>query len=699
MSSLGQKFPAFPRRINSREKPENGSLRCTESVKSFLSGVVLLSILLPVFASAADEVAVFRLTNLQAFIELFYRKNVINNQATGIETAIDDSRQQVELGMSTNSYIFHPKLLQMRFAGGLIFDRQDINREQSSLVPVGTTQSGSGQEQVLLNLDTSFQFLKDKPYPTTFSYFRANPVVRTGLEGSFTQTTERYGVDFELRDILPVSFSVNASRDSSFGESLDRIVDFTSDRVSVRSRKSFSSGDRIALHYELSSRNSRNGDPARTIQETLRQSQHVLLTSNWRLGSRDQLQIDQTARFNRRDNPDVTDINFVPRFRWEHSPTLQSRYSYSFNQSERPEAMVKIRSETASAALHYSPTPELNGLVQTNVDRSVETNRLLQNARGFSSRVNYKRGTRTSQLNLSLGLGYQRKDQDSQVTQISVLEEVVVLVGTTPVSLSRDFIILDTVIVRNETGTQTLIEGVDYRLIEIGSRTQIERLIGGSILDGETVLVDYDAKTGGTFEYSLVNQTLNADFRFAKYHNIFLRYRSNMQTLESGFSTLPFNSVEALEIGLREQLPLRWGGLQLYGEARYLRQDEDINPFNQKSILASLQAPLPHRLNLTISASRNFVDNLNSDEDSDMTVFNANLTWQARRNLTVRAEGHYDEDTGGTLLRRRSRAKLSLQWRFRRISIGMDARYEDQQQGEVKNDNYEFWLRIRRELF
>jgi len=664
-----------------------------------LTCVVLVSILLPAIASAQEEVDLFRLTSLQAFIELFYRKSITGNQATGNETDIDDFRQQIEIGMSTRSYIFHPKLLQIGLAGSLLSDRQDISREQTSPEPKGTTQSGSSQRQVLLNLDTTFQFLKDKPYPTTFSYLRQNPVMRTGLEGSFTQTTDRFGIDFQLRDVLPVSFSVNAFRDSSFGESLDRIIDFTSDRVSIKTRKLYSSGDRIALNYEISNQNSRNGDPRRSIQETQRRSQNMALTSSWRLGSRDQFHINQTAGFNRRDNPDVTDFNFSPRFRWLHSSVLQSRYLYNFNQSERPESMAKNRMETATAALHYNPTSRLNGFVRADFDRSTDADRLLQNAYGLTSRGSYKKFIKNGQINLSLGLGYQRNDRESLEPQISVIEEAVVLVGTFPVSLSRDFVITDTVVVRNETGTQTLIEGVDYRLIEIGSRTQIERSIGGSILDGETVLVDYDAETGGTFEYDQIDQTLNADFRFAKYHNVFFRYRNNRQILKSGFPTLPFNSVRALEIGLREQLPLRWFGLQLYGEARYLQQDEDINPYDQKSILVSVQAPLPYRLKLNVSASRNFVNNLNSDEDADMTVFNSNLTWQARKNLTVRAEGYYDKDTGGTILRTRTKAKIGAQWRFRKISVGMDARYEKQQQGEIESDVYEIWLRIRRELF
>ena len=82
-----------------------------------------------------------------------------------------------------------------------------------------------------------------------------------------------------------------------------------------------------------------------------------------------------------------------------------------------------------------------------------------------------------------------------------------------------------------------------------------------------------------------------------------------------------------------------------------------------------------------------------------MTVFNANLNWRASKSLTVRAEGYYDEDTGGTILRSMTKAKLKAQWRIRKISIEMDAKYEEQQQGDIRSDNYEYWLRIRRELF
>ena len=82
-----------------------------------------------------------------------------------------------------------------------------------------------------------------------------------------------------------------------------------------------------------------------------------------------------------------------------------------------------------------------------------------------------------------------------------------------------------------------------------------------------------------------------------------------------------------------------------------------------------------------------------------MTVFNANVTWLALRSLTIRAEGNYAEDTGGTILRSNTRWKLTANWRYRRVSLRLDSRYVEQRQGDIENDHFELWLHIRRELF
>ena len=658
-----------------------------------------LVLLLPSFAAHAQEVAPFRLTDFWAYLELTYRLDQLNSKSIGVETDIDDDRRQVELGISSTSYIFHPKLLQMRIAGSLLSDRQRIVRE-SIAQPAGNTDlSRSRRKEVLLNLDATFQFLKDKPFPTTISYIRDNPIVSTGLEGSFTQESERLGIDFRLRDILPFSLALSASENSSFGESLDRVVDNNTERLSLTARKTFSSGNRLTMDYETTVQESRNGDPRRPIQETVRETERILMTSSSRLGGDDQLRIDQTLRLNRRDEPDVTDIFFSPLVRWDHSQNWESIYRYDFSRTKRPDSDFENTAQALSASARYSPSEEFNGLMTVDFDRSEEVGRLSRNARGVSGQANIQNTSSIGQLSLSVGLGYRLDDRESQSPRVIIREEPVTFVGAAPIPLSRDFVVAGTVVVNNATGTQTYIEGVDYLLSEVGSITRIERLISGSILDGETVLVDYEAETGGTFEYSQINQSLNANYKFGGYHNVFLRYFNNRQSLQSGLPTLPFNSVESIEVGLREEIPVRSRGIQISGEIRYRRQEEDINPFEQSSIALSLQAPLSAKLRLAATVSRSVADNFFADEDSDLTAVNANITWQALRSLVIRADGSYDKDTGGSVLRSNTRWKVTGQWRYRKVSLRLDTRYRRQRQGDLDNDHYEFWIQFRREIF
>jgi hypothetical protein len=658
-----------------------------------------LALFLLATVTHAQEITPFKLTDFWAYLELSYRLNQINNQSTGVETDIDDDRRQIELGVSTNSYVYHPKLLQMRIAGSLLSDRQEILRELTSMPTGSVDVSRSDRKELLLNMDASLRFLKDKPYPTTFTYVRDNPIVSTGVEGSFSQESERMGLDIQLRDVLPFRLALNASKGSAFGQSLDRVVDTSTDRVNVSARKTFSEGNLMTLDYDTSIQESRNGDPRRPIQETIRKTERFLLTSGSRFGDDDQVRFDQTLRLNRRDEPEVTDISFSPLLRWMHSPRWETIYRFDFNQSERPESNFKNRAEALNASIRYIPSQTINGLLRAEYDRSEEVGRLSQDAHGLSARANIKHASAAGRLNLTLDLGYRLDDRVSQSPRVIIEEEPVTLIGSAPIPLSREFIVVDTIVVNNDTGTQTYVEGVDYLVSVVGSTTRIERLISGSILDGETVLVDYQAETGGTFEFSQINQSISADFRFPRFHNLFFRYFNNRQNLQSGTPTLPFNSVESFEIGLREEIPIQTRGIHISGEARFRRQEEDINPFDQASLSLSVRVPLSAKANLSASASRSFVDNFFSDEDSDLTTFNANITWQALKSLTVWAEGHYDKDTGGTVLRSNTRWKAAAQWRYRRISMRVDTRYKRQRQGDLDNDNFEFWVQIRRDMF
>jgi hypothetical protein len=138
-------------------------------MRNIIPTCTALALMLPVCAAHSQEIAPFRLTDFWAYLELKYRVDEIDNRSTGVETNIDDTRFQIELGGSSTSYVFHPKLLQMHISGSLLSDRQNIAREQILLPAAAAELSRSSRESLLVNLNARLQFLKDKPYPTTIS--------------------------------------------------------------------------------------------------------------------------------------------------------------------------------------------------------------------------------------------------------------------------------------------------------------------------------------------------------------------------------------------------------------------------------------------------------------------------------------------------------------------------------------------------
>ena len=659
-----------------------------------------LLMLLPISKSVAHEGKIFKLTDFSGQMEIknLFRTN--DNQSKGVETNVQDFNREMELGLSTHGYIYHPYMFDFDIGGGIEFSQSNSDRKQSFLTANDSIKTRSDIESLLWNMNLFMQFLKQKSYPVTLSYSRNNPTIQTGIEGSFTQINENYGLNMQLTGLLPVNLFLNATRNTARGETLDRIIDNTYDRVTFKADKRFTNSKRASFSYELTQMDSRSGDPRKPIRETQRLSHRTSFDSNWRFGSRDQFFLMENASYNWSNNPDVMNLSLEPNFRWQHTSKLASNYRYSFLQTERPESDFRTKLQSATASVRYTPTSRLYGNLAIDGDQSTQSKGFMQNSYGSNIHVKYTRPVfLSSELGLSGGLDYQFKDREASLAQIDILEESHRLTGTAPITLAKEFVVSGTVVVRNETDTQTFMEDVDYRLINVGSQMQIERLIGGSILDGETVLIDYEIETGGTFGYSIFNQNFSADLTLAQYYKLFLNYRGSDQTILSGIPTTPLNSVKSVEVGSRVDLPLRWQGAHVGGGARYTYQDENINPFSRISLDAYAQVPLPYQLNFRINVRYSLNDNFNSDEDQNLIAVNGNLNWRASQNLKVTAEGYYDEDDGGAVLRSRTEATLRANWRFHRLSLSVETKYRNQVQGNLEKDELSLWLVVRRELF
>lgn len=668
-------------------------------LKFAILGLLALHILsaAPAFA---QEISLFRLTEHEGYFGLQYFLKSDDTESVGVTTNMQNWTGRSDLYVNTQGYIYHPNLLEFELGGGIAFNHSRAKRTQTIQSSDEARETSSSGHELLWNMNLFMKLMKQKPYPVSLYYRRSNPLQQTGNEGDYNQLLETYGVQAQLMEVLPMNLDLVFDHNSAEGQTLDRIIDRIDDRLTFKANRFFSRGNRLEFKYELRQLESRNGDPRRELVEVIRASNRVYLASNWSFGGNDQFQFSESASYSRADNPDVITLNVAPAFRWQHTPKLYSNYRYGFVQIERPEIASKSRAQTAVATVSYRPIRRLGINLSADLDRFGDADGFREDSNGARGRVTYDRDlSSTSRFSVSGALGYQLRDRESEIGQIDIFEEIQVLVGTTPATLNRDYVVADSIVVRNTTGSQTFIEGIDYQVRTLGTQTQIERLIRGSILDGESVSVDYSIETGGTFSYTIVSQNLNVDFSFARYYKLFARYSDTAQSVVEGVPTNPLNSQRLLEFGGRVDIPSRWYGLDLGGGFRLGRQMEDINPFDRMGLDAYVRAPLPYRLDLQVNLRYDRINYRFSTEDQNLIAVNGNLSWSSQRNLRVVAEAYFERDTGGSDLRQRTQATLRLDWGFRRLTVGAEAKYNKEVQGDLKKDALSIWLRARRVLF
>jgi len=89
----------------------------------------------------------------------------------------------------------------------------------------------------------------------------------------------------------------------------------------------------------------------------------------------------------------------------------------------------------------------------------------------------------------------------------------------------------------------------------VGLQTRLQRLVGGNLLDGQDVLVDYAFDVGGTFALKQTDQTLNVDWSLGNTLSLYFRYLDSAPRLASGAPTTPLNAVQSMLYGLRADGP------------------------------------------------------------------------------------------------------------------------------------------------
>jgi len=600
-----------------------------------------------------------------------------------------------EIFVRAQGFAYHPNLMRFEVGGGPVFQQSEFNSNVGS----------NSENEADFNFLTRLSFLEKKPYPVAFYYNQTHPSLSVGLTGRFQQENINYGLDAALLEpVSPVQLTLNAQKSETNGQGFDVIVDDTVETVTLRAHRAYNAGDFIELTQNWNQSLSLSGNPALPVQEASTDSNATSLNTRNFFGADKQIRLSTVATYSILDTviadqkqPDIQNLRIFPDIRWNHSKKLYSFYRYNFQESEN--GPIETTNQNLVGGLVYLKNEHQNANVDVHAEDNKSTGQQ-QNIFGSNGSVSYLIPADWGALNMSAGLRLDNNTQDANRFITVIDESHQFFAGQTEVTLSNDFVEEDSISVRLNNSTIELTIDVDYELEFTGSVTIIRRLGAGAINDDDIILVTYNYLSQGEgLDYRTLEQNYQFGLDYEDWFNAFIRYRDLKNNLLAGTLNFPLNDIQSTTYGINLNKHF-WQAWQAGAEAQFQDQKEDISPFERETYNIYLQMPVTfiNQSSLRLSAGLAHTDNLSSVEDSDLTRYGMRFFMRRSRNSSFAYETSQEEDTGGSLRELRREHAANFQWRFRKLSFIVEARYTDEEQGTFERERTVMRAMLRRDF-
>jgi len=657
---------------------------------SFRRTGALMALLLATAASAQDEIAALRVTDLGGELTVRYRLDEWVNRFGPERSWVETPYWTAELSLAAQGYVYHPALLGWRLRGGPLLLRYAYESDAGA----------SDGDEVLYNLETTLDFLQRRSTPFTLWYRRDHPEVTTGLSGRFLAETDEYGARGRLGAGASGAYlDWEAAHWDSFGSGLSTTLDERLDRASVRTALPYRASDNLRLDLNWSDRTSRSGAPGIPIQRSAISTASAELTGDNRFGAARPLQLRQnlmwlTQTTDAGGRSELDDFSYTGNADWQYSDATRAFATARYRRSDR--RIDTSRTGTFRVGVDHRFTTRLNAVAEGDHARDRATG-FARDVNGLQLSARYRRPLPFGSFSASARLGAQRTDQDAVADRVAVFDEALVLAGTAPVPLSRPFVVDGSVRVTNEPKTQSFTEDIDYRLVTVGDTTTIERLIGGRIEDGQTVLVSYEVRTGGTVRYDTASSGLALSLGLFRHATLFAHFDERDNDVLDGVPTTPLNDSRRTELGGRLDLPFG-SGWTVGAEYRHTRQDEDIAPYVRRRFETWVRSAPYWNTRLRIGVQREQTDLEKSPEDVDLLRYLVDVDCRLPGGWLLAYHAEFGDDDGGTLPRREARHALRLDWRYRQVVFALRGDVSDIRQGDSERTNRRVTAELRRDF-
>ncbi|MEE4254269.1 MAG: hypothetical protein V2I50_09565 [Desulfuromusa sp.] len=646
--------------------------------------------LVPFSAEAARKKVIFQLSNFHQWSELEY---VYSGKSYSSDISADRDSQEHEF-----SEIYH---LNVDYA---ILDRDLANGSLS--VELGLDQTyeneSGGSDRSGSSAGFTGEYLFDllaferRFYPISLMSSLTQERITAPFAENYDQTRQSLSAAIVLRSsFLPTRFSYRYDTTETSGLAIDRTQE--TEEFALTASSSSSEFSETRLYAETSSRSTDLSGQALSSTQTDTDEIELYNLLRWgslkkksSLNSRYRL-VEESGTSERRTRSWDEDLKL------QLGQALSTELSYGYQAVESPNQ--EQRQHSGDAAIEHHLYDSLTTRLGYSVEQTDYLSGEEQNWQSLASLTYTKSLPSESRLNMSYSYRYGETDRNLLDRQLTISDERFTVNVFLAGFLEQLDIIPESIVVYNADRSIVYALGTEYRINIIGTRTELE-IIGGGIVAGDTLSVDYLYRVNNSSKYSTTGHSLSASLGvFGQRYRLYGGVSQTDQSLISGFANVsPLTQQTYAQIGFEGNLDqVSFGTSYLYLDST-LSTDKTTEAFVSYLIrknFSLLNLRLTERY--TTTQQNEGIAGLSDDvQERNSISFNADYRRQLRRNLTLNLRGHVID------IRGQSRDQddvflgmiLESRWYKFELQLSADMNWQIYEDSSTREDTVSF--RIRR---
>ncbi len=278
----------------------------------------------------------------------------------------------------------------------------------------------------------------------------------------------------------------------------------------------------------------------------------------------------------------------------------------------------------------------------------------------------YQKNIPTGMLRLNYNFTLNHQSRENIFGTITILDESKLLSDGTVTTLNNPYVQVNNIYVKNSAGTIIFQENFDYILIQKGIYTEVQRVPGGQISDGEIVLVSYKADQ---------QPALNFDSKINKY-GASLTLLSNFVEFYFSGTNQNYSNVSDVKSDYLKTLDQKLYGFKISYEyldlgAEYEDYQSNITPYTSSRYFLRIFRQTSENLISTINGSYRIYNLIDENSRQNFADVSLMLAYLLNANSKLSFEGNYIFQEGRQIDLNLRVFRVEYITKFRQIDISV----------------------------